>query len=91
MENKAGLREKVLNVLCAVNDEIRDNQDQDLLVYGIISSFDIVPMMMELEDAFGIEIEAKHIVPDNFRTVDSVVALVEHILESFHEKPDQNS
>lgn len=90
MENKMALREKVLNILCAVNEEIRDNQDKDLLVYGIITSFDIVPMMMELEDVFGIEIEAKYVVPDNFRTVDSVTELVERILGSAHREADKS-
>ncbi len=82
MDNKADLRKKVLNALCTVNEEIQDNQDKDLLVYGIISSFDIVPMMMELEDTFGIEIEAQYVVPNNFRTVDSVVEMIGRILGS---------
>ena len=58
MENETNIREKVLNVLCEVNEEIRDNQDKDLLAFRIITSFDIVSMMMELEDAFSIKIGA---------------------------------
>lgn len=81
MENKANIREQVLNVLCEINEEIRENQDKDLLVYGIITSFDIVSMMMELEDTFGIEIEAEYVTPDNFRSVDCVVKLIERMLK----------
>ncbi len=75
------VREQVLDALCEVNEEVRENQDKDLLVYGIITSFDIVSMMMELEDRFDIEIGAEFVTPENFRTVDSVVELIERIID----------
>lgn len=81
MENETNIREKVLNVLCEVNEEIRDNQDKDLLAFRIITSFDIVSMMMELEDAFSIKIGAEYVTPNNFRTVDSIVKMIEHIIK----------
>lgn len=80
MDNKANIRERVLDVLYEINEEIRENENKDLLVYGIITSFDIVSMMMELEDAFGIEIEAEYVTPDHFRSVDSIVKLVERMI-----------
>ena len=75
------IRERVLEAICEVNDEIMENQDKDLLLNDIIDSFDIVAMMVELEDAFEIEIEAKDVTPDNFRTVDSIVEVVERVLQ----------
>lgn len=80
MKDKMRMRDKVLDALCEVNEEIRDNQDKDLLDAGILTSFDIVSMMMELEDMFGIQISAKDVIPDNFRDVDSVVKLIERIV-----------
>lgn len=80
MEDKMDIREKVLNALCEVNEEVRENQDKDLLAYGILTSFDVISMMMELEDMFGIEIPAEAVTPGNFRSVDSVVMLIEGLL-----------
>lgn len=81
MKNETDMREKVLNILCEVNEEIRDNQDKDLLAYGIMTSFDIVSIMMELEDAFSTQIGAEYVTPNNFRTVDSVVKMIESIIK----------
>ena len=58
-----------------------ENQEHDLLLNNIIDSFDIVEMMVELEDAFDIEMAAEDVVPDNFRTVDSIADLIERIIK----------
>lgn len=75
------IRNRVLEAICEVNDKIMENQDSDLLLNNIIDSFDIVGMMVGLEDAFDIEMAAEDVVPDNFRTLDSIVALVERIIK----------
>ena len=74
------IKERVLEAICEVNDEVMDNQDKDLLLNGIIDSFEIVEIMVELEDVFNIEIDAECATPDNFRTIDNIVELVESIL-----------
>lgn len=75
------IRERVLEAISEVSDEIMENQDKDLLMNDIIDSFDIVAMMVELEEAFDIEIEAEDVTPDNFRTVDSIVEVVKRAIE----------
>lgn len=75
------IRERVLEAICEVNDEIMENQDKDLLLNDIIDSFDIVAMMVELEDAFDIEIDAEDVTPDHFKTVDSIVEVVERTVK----------
>lgn len=75
------IRERVLEAISEVSDEIMENQDKDLLMNDIIDSFDIVAMMVELEEAFDIEIEAEDVTPDNFRTVDSIVEVVKRVIE----------
>lgn len=75
------IRERVLEAISEVSDEIMENQDKDLLMNDIIDSFDIVAIMVELEEAFDIEIEAEDVTPDNFRTVDSIVEVVKRVIE----------
>lgn len=74
------MREKVIEVLCEVNSEIGKNLDVDLLAAGIIDSFEIVNMVVELEEAFEIEIDPELVIPENFQKVDAIVKLVESIV-----------
>lgn len=73
------MREKVLAALCKVNPKIANNVEADLLEMGLIDSFEIVNVVMELESAFNIEIDPELINPDNFQTVDAIVGMMEKI------------
>lgn len=75
------MRERVLKVLCETNPEIGKNQDKDLLASGIIDSFEIVNLVVELEESFDVEIDPELVVPENFQTVDAIVALMEGIVK----------
>ncbi|MGN0375528.1 MAG: phosphopantetheine-binding protein [Butyrivibrio sp.] len=74
------MREKVLNVLYQVNKEIEKNIDKDLLATGLIDSYEIVNLVVELEEAFDIEIDPELVVPENFQTVDKIVELINGII-----------
>ena len=69
-------KEKVVKVLQAVNSDIK-NDDTDLLASGLLDSFDIVNLVSQLEEVFTVEIEPSNIVPENFRTVAAIAALME--------------
>ena len=68
------MKEKVLKVLQSVNESIIDGAN--LIDEGILDSFEVVNIVMELEEAFDIEINAEDVLSENFRTVDAIVALV---------------
>ena len=76
------IEEKVLKALEAVNEDIVANKDKDLLAAGIIDSFDIVNLVVELEEAFDIEIDPSLVIPENFRTVDAMIELIKSITEA---------
>ena len=71
------IKNKVVNILCEVNPKIQENMEIDLLESGILDSFEIVNIVMELEMSFGIEIDPEDIAPDNFKTIGDVVKLIE--------------
>lgn len=73
------IREKVIEILCGVNPKIGENVDADLLKSGFIDSFEIVNVVMELEDTFGVEIDPESIIPANFQTIADIVKLIEQI------------
>ena len=73
------MKKQIMELLTQVNPKIIEVID--LLEEGLIDSFEIVNIVVELEEAFHIEIEPEFILPENFQTVESIVNLVEHIKE----------
>lgn len=73
------IKEQVLEVLRNVNPNIADNVEANLLETGLIDSFEIVNVVLELEDAFDIIIDPELVLPENFQTINNIVKLVENI------------
>ena len=69
------MKEKVLKVLLEVNPAIKDGVN--LISEGIMDSFEVVNIVVELEEAFDIEIEPEDVIAENFETVDAICKLVE--------------
>lgn len=74
------MREEILERLKKINEEIVEDTNRDLLESGILDSFDIVNMVVKLEEAFGVDIDIDLVIPDNFRTAESIIKLLESIL-----------
>lgn len=51
--------------------------DQDLLADEVIDSLGIVEVISFLEGKYGVKVDDDDLAPENFRSVDSIVAFVE--------------
>lgn len=71
------MREKIMEILQEVKDDVDFTEDMDFIDAGLLDSFDIVSLVDELEAAFDIEIPGVEIIPDNFVNVDAICELVE--------------
>lgn len=56
--------------------------DEDLLEQGIIDSLGLMKLIAFLEDTFSIKIMDDEIVPENFQSLNSMVALVEKQMQN---------
>lgn len=74
------MREKIVEQLKEINEDVVADLNKDLVASGILDSFDIVDMVMELEEAFGVDIDAGLVTHENFRTAESIIRLMEGIL-----------
>lgn len=74
------MKEKLMKILEEINEEIVEDTSRDLLASGILDSFEIVEMVVELEEAFDIVIDVDLVTPENFRTVDSIIKLMERLM-----------
>lgn len=73
------MREKILEVLKAENEELVEDLNKDLLESGILDSFDIVNLVVALEEALGVSIDVEMVSPENFQTAESIIRMIEGI------------
>ncbi|MCH5351876.1 MAG: acyl carrier protein [Acutalibacter sp.] len=73
--------EQVLQILSAVRPDVDFETETALIDDGVLDSFDIVAIVGDLNDAFGIEITVEELEPENFNSAEAIYALVQKLLE----------
>jgi acyl carrier protein len=48
-----------------------------LVTGGVLDSFTIINLITEISDEFGVDIPVSDVVPENFDSVDTIMALIE--------------
>lgn len=71
------MEEKILNMLKEIRPEYDFTQSEDFIEDGLLDSFDMVTFVADLEDTFGIVIDGLDIVPENFATVETILATIQ--------------
>lgn len=70
------MNEKICEVLAGLRPEFDFSTSSNFIEDGMLDSFDIVSLVTELEDVFGINIDGEDIIPDNFNSIESIAQLV---------------
>jgi acyl carrier protein len=71
--------EKLLEILSEVRPDVEFAEQTQLVDGGVLDSFDIVTIISELNDAFDINIRVNDLSPENFNSVEAMMALVERL------------
>lgn len=72
--------DKLIEILKNIRPDIDFENNEDALIDdGILDSFDVVSIISELDDVFGVQIKINELVPENFNTVESIWALVQKL------------
>ena len=74
------MEERVLKVIDIINEDIRNYDGDNLFEAGLLDSFIAIDLVGELEDEFDIEIDAKYVVEENFKTKEAIIALMKKLL-----------
>ena len=69
---KRSTMEELMEVLSALKPEIDFTKETELIDEGLLESFDVITLIAELEDQFGVEIPAEEIVPENFNSAEGI-------------------
>lgn len=73
--------ESLLKILAEIRPDVDFEDNKELVDSGELDSFDIVTLVGELCDAYDIKIGADEIVPENFNSVEAIMALVTRLQE----------
>ena len=77
METREKLRQFIIENFLFGNKDATLDDGESFLESGIIDSTGILEVVGFLEDEFGFEVTDDELVPDNFDSVDKLVAYVE--------------
>ena len=69
--------EKLLEILRSIKDDVDYEKEEQLIDTYILDSFDIVTIVGEIEKEYGISLKASDIVPENFNSVKTMMAMIE--------------
>lgn len=73
--------EKLLKILNSIKPNVDFKTEQNLIESGILTSFDIIRLVAELNNEFDIEITPLYILPENFKSAETILKLVEKLQE----------
>ena len=71
--------DELLEILNEVKPGVDVENDTDLIGHGVLDSITMVTLVMELNDAFDIEITPVDIVPENFKTVQTIYDMIQRL------------
>ena len=72
---------ELLNILTGIRSDVDFEHEKKLIDDGILDSFDIISIVGELNDHYGIELDVEDLEPDNFNTVEAMLELVTKLQE----------
>ena len=70
------MNKQVIAMLNELRPEFDFTDSDDFVMDGLLDSFDIISCVSMLEEKYGCKVDGLDIVPENFSSVDSIIALV---------------
>ncbi|MCI9480639.1 MAG: acyl carrier protein [Lachnospiraceae bacterium] len=75
------MEEKLLDLLKEIDEDILEYEGENLFEAGLLDSFLVIDLVSEIEEAFDIEIDAKYVLEENFRTKENIMKLVKELMK----------
>ena len=70
------MEDKIIEILQEIRPEFDFSGSEDFISDGFLDSFDIVQLVDALDEKFKISIDGLDIIPENFNSVNKIVALI---------------
>ena len=75
------MEERILEILANIEPDIVSYEGDDLFDAGIIDSMMIIDIVSDIEEEFGIEIDAELVIAENFSSKDTIIDFILPLLE----------
>lgn len=73
------MKEQLLEILEDLRPDVEFEGETELITGGVLDSMDIVSLVAELDDAFDVQIHVEDLLPENFNSVDAMLALIQKL------------
>ena len=74
--------EELLRIMSEIRPDVDFASATKLIDDDILDSFDIISMVSEINDTFGIEINVNDLLPENFNSAEALFALIQKLQTS---------
>lgn len=71
--------EKLLELLKNIRPDVDFENETELIDEGILDSFDVVSIISEIDDAFGVQIRINELEPENFNSAEAIWSLIQKL------------
>ena len=71
--------DKLLNLLKGIRPDVDFENETALIDDGILDSFDVVSIISEIDDVFGVQIRINELDPENFNSAESIWNLIQRL------------
>jgi acyl carrier protein len=71
--------EKILEILKGIRPDVDFDNETALIDDGILDSFDVVSIISELDNEFGVQVRITELDPENFNSAESIWNLVQEL------------
>jgi acyl carrier protein len=73
------LVEELLTILEKIRPDVEFSSERALIDDGVLSSFDIINIVTDINMAFSVEINVADLTPENFNSAEAMLALIESL------------
>lgn len=73
--------EQLLEILKGIRPDVDFENETALIDEGLLDSFDVVSIISEIDDVFGVQIRINELDPDNFNSAEAIWTLVQKLKE----------
>lgn len=70
------MKNKIIEILNGIRPEFDFGTETNFISQGMLDSFDLITLVTELDESFGISIDGTDILPENFESAEAIQALL---------------
>lgn len=70
------MEQEIIKILKEIRPEFDFTESENFINEGMLDSFDVLRLVSELDNEFGISIDGTDILPDNFSSVEKIISLL---------------